>query len=74
MDIIASLRCYFPFLFFLFDPAAVPPLRSAASLFFTSDCIGELGGPFVSALETGLDFVLGLRLLTPLRPILFSLL
>jgi hypothetical protein len=28
-----------------------------------------LEGPFLSALETGLDFVFGLRLLTPLRPI-----
>jgi hypothetical protein len=63
---------YFPFLFFLFDPVVVPPLWSAASLFFTSDCIGELEGPFASALETGLDFVFGLRLLTPLRPMLFS--
>jgi hypothetical protein len=40
-----------------------------ARVFFTSDCIGELEGLFVSALETGLDFVFGLRLLTPLRPI-----
>jgi hypothetical protein len=62
--------------FLLFDPVAefAPPLWKVASLFFTSDCIGELEGPFVSALETGLGFVFGLRLLTPLRSILFSLL
>jgi hypothetical protein len=41
-------------------------------MFFTSDCSGELEGLFVPALETGLDFVFGLRLLTPLRPMLFS--
>jgi hypothetical protein len=70
----ALLFAYFPFLFFLFDPVVgfVPPLRRVASMFFTSDCIGELDGLFVSALETGLDFVFGLRLLTPLRPMLFS--
>ena len=62
---------YFPFLFFLFDPVVgfVPSLLRMARVFFTSDCIGELEGPFLSALETGLDFVFGLRLLTPLRPI-----
>jgi hypothetical protein len=66
---------YFPFLFFLFDPVAgfVPPLWRVASAFFTSDCIGELEGPFASAFETDLDFVFGLRLLTPLRPMMFSL-
>jgi len=48
------------------------------SLLFTSDCTGEpsperaLEEPLISALENGLDF-LGLRLLTPLRPIVFSL-
>jgi hypothetical protein len=40
-----------------------------ASVFFTSDCIGELEGPLVSTFENDLDFVFGLRLLTPLRPI-----
>jgi hypothetical protein len=62
---------YLPFLLFLFDPAAgfVPPLWRVASVFFTSDCIGELEGPLVSTFETDLDFVFGLRLLTPLRPI-----
>jgi hypothetical protein len=64
---------YFPFLFFLFDPVVVPPLWRAASLFFTSDCIGELEGLLVSAFESDLDFVFGLRLLTPLRPMMFSL-
>jgi hypothetical protein len=48
-------------------------LWRVASVFFTSDCIGELEGPFASAFETDLDFVFGLRLLTPLRPMMFSL-
>lgn len=56
----------------------MPPLLSGAPLSFTSDCTSEcspectLEEPLISALENGLDF-LGLRLLTPLRPILFSL-
>lgn len=56
----------------------MPPLLSGTPLSFTSDCTSErspectLEEPLISALENGLDF-LGLRLLTPLRPILFSL-
>jgi len=56
----------------------MPPRVSAAPLSFTGDCTSErspertLEEPLISALENGLDF-LSLRLLTPLRPILFSL-
>jgi hypothetical protein len=56
----------------------MPPLLSGAPLSFTSDCTDErspertLEEPLISALENGLDFF-GLRLLTPLRPILFSI-
>jgi len=67
-----------PFLFFLFDPAEGfgLTLLKGASLSFTSDCTDELWPGRVLeeplSLENDLDF-LGLRLLTPLRPIFFSL-
>jgi hypothetical protein len=51
---------------------------SGVPLSITWDCTGGrsperlLDEPLISALENGLDF-LGLRLLTPLRPKLFSM-
>jgi hypothetical protein len=68
---------YFPFLFFPFDPAVdfVPPRLRVASLFLISDCMAETwpgpvaDEPPTSALEAGL-VCLGLRLLTPLRPMI----
>ena len=55
----------------------MPPRLKEFPLFFTRDCTDGcslervLEEPPMSALENGLD-LLGLRLLTPLRPILFS--
>jgi len=55
----------------------MPSLLDGAPLSFTNDCTGDLSierpleEPVISALENGLVF-LGLRLLTPLRPICFS--
>jgi hypothetical protein len=57
----------------------MPPRLKEFPLFFTRDCTDGcslerlLEEPPISALENGLDFF-GLRLLTPLRPILFSFL
>ena len=70
---------YCPFLPLLLDPAEefIPPRLKEFPLFFTRDCTDGcspervLEEPPISALENGLDFF-GLRLLTPLRPILFS--
>jgi hypothetical protein len=67
---------YFPFLFFLFDPVEglVLPLLRGASLACTSACTGDELSPVRALEEPRLllslvpDF-LGLRLLTPLRPI-----
>ena len=52
----------------------MPSLLNGEPLSFTNVCIGDrrLEEPLISALENGLDFF-GLRLLTPLRPICFSL-
>jgi hypothetical protein len=56
----------------------MPSLFSGEPLSFTHDCTDDrsierlLEAPLISALENGLDFF-GLRLLTPLRPIYFSL-
>jgi hypothetical protein len=56
----------------------MPPRFREAPLSFNNDCTNGrsleriLEEPLISALENGLDFF-GLRLLTPLRPILFSL-
>jgi hypothetical protein len=66
-----------PFLYFLFDPARgfTAPVVEETRLSFTSDCTDwllsarELEEPLISALENGLD-LLGLRILTPLCPII----
>ncbi len=55
----------------------MPPRLSGVPLSFTSDCTVEcsveciLEELLISVLENDLDF-LGLRLLTPLRPMFFS--
>ena len=71
-----SRLTYLPFLFFLFcpDEGLVPPLLRGASLAPTSACTGDELSPARTLEEPRLllsfvpDF-LGLRLLTPLRPI-----
>jgi hypothetical protein len=66
---------YFAFFFFLFDAAAgtVPPLSCGASFLLKSACTVALSPGRAPAEPPlfALDFVFGLRLLTPLRPMLF---
>jgi hypothetical protein len=79
--VFSSPKAYLPFLVFLFDPeeGLVSPRLRGAFHAFTSDCtddglsprraLGALEEPrLMLSLDPDLDF-LGLRLLTPLRPI-----